>query len=711
MLERMILMKKRAVLLSILLAGSVHLPVVYGAAAENKDSYSLPDVFVYGNYKDEIFHGGQIVRKNNLGIIGKADFMDVPFNVMSLSQKSIDMNRSSGNTLLEVLTLDPTVTSDGDNTYNDVHIRGYRLRSQDYYINGVPGMLSPSSIPTNFVDRVEIISGPNTLVNGIGSYSASAAGTVNLVPKVAEDETKIVFRETFSGKSHFAHELDLGTRFGKDKEWGVRANIGIEDGATRFRNEKYKENNAFVNVDYRGEKTSAQLLVGHREVRHKGCQTGIRLGGHSLPKPPQGDANFQPSWGEYSHANDIVTFSLAQQLNPSAELFFKCGYHTDEWDPVIMAYYPRLTDEKGNFITYVEMIRENRTFRGYAGGVRLKADTGQMHHDIVLSADRLEGEEWIEYDTDYYDDLLPPYKGNIYDKSSFDKMIPPKAPNWGYHDDDDDKVMKGISFVDRIVTDDERWSFLLGLRHQNVSEANKDSSKFSPNFGLMYALNPHVKVYANYMESLGRGRKVGRRYANKGEYLPPQTTEQYELGMKWDAKRLGGSFSIFSVEQENLHVDANNRYGYNGRQKNQGGQVTVFGHVTPKLNLLGGIMYLNAKQKGGKNDGRTIAGIPKWNFTLSTEYQMNAEWSLTGRMVANSKAPMNPLASKHVPGWWRLDLGAQYKHTFANGDALRVGLNVFNVLNREYWVVQDAVAESVSMHGPRSLVLSLAYDF
>ncbi len=297
-------------------------------------------------------------------------------------------------------------------------------------------------------------------MNGIGSYSASAAGTVNLVPKIAEDETKIVFRETFSGKSHFAHELDLGTRFGKDKEWGVRANIGIEDGATRFRNEKYKENNAFVNVDYRGEKTSAQLLVGHREVRHKGCQTGIRLNGHSLPKPPQGDANFQPSWGEYSHANDIVTFSLEQRLNPSAELFFKCGYHTDEWDPVIMAYYPKLTDEKGNFITYVEMIRENRTFRGSAGGVRLKADTGQMHHDIVLSADRLEGEEWIEYDTDYYDDLIPPYTGNIYDKSSFDRMIPPKAPNWGYHDDDDDKVMKGISFVDRIVTDDDKWSLL-----------------------------------------------------------------------------------------------------------------------------------------------------------------------------------------------------------------------------------------------------------
>ena len=139
--------------------------------------------------------------------------------------------------------------------------------------------------------------------------------------------------------------------------------------------------------------------------------------------------------------------------------------------------------------------------------------------------------------------------------------------------------------------------------------------------------------------------------------------------------------------------------------------MTVFGQVTPKFHLLGGIMYLNAKQKGGTDDGRRIAGIPKWNFTLSSEYQMNDKWSLTGRMVANSKAPMNSLASKHVPGWWRLDLGAQYKRTFTNGDVLRLGLNVFNVLNREYWVVQDAVKESVSMHGPRSLVLSLGYEF
>ena len=705
-------MKKKFTLLYGLLASSLCLPVGHGAPkGDDPYSYTLPEIVVYGKRADAYYYGGQVARQNSLGNIGDTDFMDVPFNVLSLSQKAIDINRSSGNTMIEVLTLDPTVTSDGDNTYNDVRIRGYVLRSQHYYINGVPGMLSPSSIPTNFVERVEVISGPNTLMNGVASYFASVSGAVNLVPKVAEDKPKISFRETFSGKSHFAHELDIGGRFGKNKEWGIRANIGIENGATRFRDEKYDEKNLFVNLDYRGENTSAQLLLGRRNVHHKGLQTGIRMNGHSLPRPPQGDANFQPPWGEYSHTNNIMTFSLDHRFNPSLELFLKAGHHTDEWDPVICLYYPKLTDDTGNFKAVLEMIRERNMTRGYAGGVRLKANTGQLKHEIVLSADRMETEGWIEYDTDFYDDIRPLYTGNIYDPSSFSRMIPPGPPKWGYHDQGDLNVMNGFSLIDRIVTADDKWSFLGGLRYQKVAQGSRSSSRYSPNVGLMYTVSPQVKVYANFMESLGRGRVVPRRYANRGEYLPPQTTEQYEIGVKWDANRLAGSFSLFSVEQENLHVDDKNRYGYNGRQKNRGAQLTVFGQVTPKLNLIGGLMYLNAVQSGGRNDGRPIAAIPKWNFTLSTEYQMDDNWSLTGRIVGNSQAPMNVLASKHVPSWWRLDLGAQYKYTLDNGNVLRARLNIFNVLNREYWVARSAVEESVTMHGPRSVVLSVAYDF
>lgn len=703
-------MKKKASWLCMLFSSFAFLPVGHSEPANEEKTYTLPDMIVYGERPNEFFPGDQVVRKNSLGIMGNLDFMDVPFGVMSLSEKAIDMNRSSGNTLLEVLTLDPTVTSNGDNTYNDVRIRGYNLRSQHFYINGVPGMLSPSSVPTNFVEKVDIISGPNTLLNGM-SFFASVSGAVNLVPKVAEEEPLARFTESFSGKSHFSHELDLGTRFGKNKAWGVRANFSIADGETRFRHENIDEKNFFINFDYRDDRTSAQLLLGHRDVEHRACQTGIRLNGQQLPKAPTGDMNFQMNWGEYSHANKLAVFSIDHKITPTVECFFKTGYHVDDWDPVIAVYYPRLTDANGNFRTVLEMIREHTIFKGYAGGFRLKAKTPNLRHDIVLSADRLDSSGWIEYDKDFYDGTRPGYRGNIYDKSSFDMIPPPTAPRWDYRFDNNMNTMTGFSLMDHIVTDDDRWSFLLGLRHQKVAQGSRSSSRYSPNFGVMYTLNPHVKLYANLMEGLGRGRTVGRRYANRGEYLPPQTTEQYEIGVKWDDRRLGGNFSIFSVEQENYGVDAANNFGYHGRQKNRGAQLTVFGKPLPKLNLIGGIMYLDPKQKGGRNDGMRLPGLSKWNFTLATEYEMTPEWSLTGRFIANSSAPMNPRGTKHVPSWWRLDLGAQYKHQFSNGDILRARLNVFNVLNREYWLVRDVVDEAVTMHGPRSLSLTVSYEF
>ena len=122
-------MKKKFTLLYGLLASSLCLPVGHGAPkGDDPYSYTLPEIVVYGKRTDAYYYGGQVARQNSLGNIGDTDFMDVPFNVLSLSQKAIDINRSSGNTMLEVLTLDPTVTSDGNNTYNDVRIRGYVLR-------------------------------------------------------------------------------------------------------------------------------------------------------------------------------------------------------------------------------------------------------------------------------------------------------------------------------------------------------------------------------------------------------------------------------------------------------------------------------------------------------------------------------------------------------------------------------------------------------
>lgn len=687
-------------------------------AEDAPKEYTLSDIIVYGERPEDVYAGGYIARESGLQALGSTDFMDIPFNATTFTEKAISRVKQPGNTLVQLVTLDPTVTSRGNKTYNDVRIRGFSISPHDYFLNGVSGMLSQSSIPMNFVERVEVVSGPDTLLHGV-TDSGSVGGSINLVPKVAEDTPRITFTETFSGKSHYEHALDLGARFGKNKEWGVRANIDAADGNTEFHHERMAYHNIFVNFDYRGEKTKAQLLYGYRYVNQTAPTFSLDLNGHDLPVPPAGDANFQLPWSRYRYNNNILTLAVEHAFSKDWQAFFHAGYHDEDWNSCYESWYPMLLDNKGNFEAGIEEVPIAFWRLSFDVGLRGKVKTGALTHNLVFRADRMSenggGQDWYGEDA-----LGVPYAfyGNIYDHSILknNTPAPPLLEPWYYSGA---KILSGVTVADRVVTDDEKWSFLAGLRYQkekafrghNGKEytGSYSTSAVSPNFGVMYTLSPEAKLYANYMEGLGNGRFVSKRYANGGAYLPPQLTQQYEVGLKWDTKKFAGSFSVFSLEQENAYADAAKVYDYHGRQKNRGAQVTVFGELSPKLSLVGGLMYLKATQTGGANDGRELHATPNWNASLMAEYKPDSNWTAFGRLTYTGSAYLTPANQAKVPEWYRVDVGVQYEKPLADGKAMRVGLNVFNVMDRRYWCARGN--DVVALEGPRSIVLTFGYDF
>lgn len=502
-------------------------------------------------------------------------------------------------------------------------------------------------------------------------------------------------------------------RFGREKQWGVRVNVDAADGNTEFHHEKMAYHNIFMNLDYRGSKTKAQLLYGYRYVNQTAPTFSLSLNGHDLPAPPSGDANFQLPWSRYRYDNNILTLSVEHALSKDWQAFFHAGYHDEDWNSCYESYYPRLIDDQGNFEADMEEVPIAFWRLSFDAGVRGKVKAGALTHHLALRMDRMSenggGQDWFGSNT---------YRGNIYDNSITRHTTPEGVAldPWYYSGA---TILSGVTVTDRLVTNDDKWTFLLGLRYQNEKifrahngkdyTESRSTSAVSPNFGVMYALNPATKVYANYIEGLGRGYFVPRRYKNGGEYLKPQMTKQYEAGVKWDTKKIAGSFSIFSLEQENAYADASKIYRYHGRRQNRGTQVTVFGEVSPKWNLIGGLMYLQAKQKGGVNDGRTVPAAPQWNATLTAEYNADPHWSAFGRLTYTGASYLTSANKAKVPEWYRLDLGVQYEKLLADGNAMRVGLHVFNALNRKYWCARGS--DTVALDGPRSLVLSLGYDF
>lgn len=172
------------------------------------------------------YAGGQVARGANLGVLGNKDFMDTPFNVTSYTSQI--MEDQQANTLYDVLINDPSVrfTTPTGQVAEYYKIRGLDVAMEHLYFNGMQGLAPYYRVPVEFLERVEVLKGPSSLL--YGGVNASVGGSINLMPKRAGEEDVTSFTTSYTSSSHFGGHLDIGRRFGKKQrmghsfQWSVR---------------------------------------------------------------------------------------------------------------------------------------------------------------------------------------------------------------------------------------------------------------------------------------------------------------------------------------------------------------------------------------------------------------------------------------------------------------------------------------------------------
>ncbi|MFX4971201.1 TonB-dependent receptor, partial [Acinetobacter baumannii] len=81
-------------------------------------------------------------------------------------------------------------------------------------------------------------------------------------------------------------------------------------------------------------------------------------------------------------------------------------------------------------------------------------------------------------------------------------------------------------------------------------------------------------------------------FRNLGQIFPPNRTMQVEGGVKIDAGRLTTTLSVFKIEQRSIISTFIGAFQYqlpNGKQRNTGAELNVFGEITPEFRVLGGV--------------------------------------------------------------------------------------------------------------------------
>ncbi len=676
------------------------------------------------------YDGDQVTRDSRAGMLGNLDFMDTPFSATSYTDKLIRDQQAVS--VGDVLLNDPTVRlATGYGNFEELYmIRGFNVYSDDMTLNGVYGILPRQFVAAEMLQRVEVLRGANSFVNGAAPGGSSVGGMVNLVPKRATSApiTRVTVGTQTGGQGYAA--MDFGRRFGTDDANGLRVNIVGRKGDTAVDDESSELGMMSLGFDHQGEKFRFSFDMGYQDHHADSPRPSVTPSG-AAPSAPSASSNYAQDWtytdekqlfgvvrGEYDFT-DTTTGWLAFGARHGKE-------HNLLANPT--------SDSDGNMTAYYyENTREDNVISADTG-VRHQFNTGSIGHSVVLSGSYYHATLANAYTMSGYFDV-----GSLddYEQVSSDQTI-----LYSGGDLDDPKVTEkdqnvSVALADTLSMLDDQVKLTLGGRLQRieVTSYNYDGSysdsyganALTPFVGVVYQPTLAWSIYTNYAEGLtpgdvAPGTSGSSVVQNEGEIFKPSRSKQMELGTKYDAGNYGATVAVFQITKpsfitEDIDGSTEVEYTDNGKQRNRGVELSAFGKPLQSVKVLGGVTLTDAKltnTEDGTNEGNTAIGVPDVMANLNLEWATPFVQNLTlsGRVIYTSSQYIDESNEYKIPAWTRFDLGASYKMDLGK-NPLTLRASVQNVANKSYWASTGGYpGYNYLVQGkPRTVVVSASYDF
>nr|WP_315251607.1 TonB-dependent receptor [uncultured Duganella sp.] len=685
----------------------------------NAESATLERVVITGAKDKGDLAGGRIARKGGLGVLGVGDVMDTPFSTMNYTSQLLEDQQAR--TLADVVVNEAsvrTMTSTGGFS-EDFQIRGFNVTSGDVGLNGLYGLSSSNRMPTALMERVEVLKGPGTLMYGI-SPNGSIGGNINIVTKRAGDEPLTRLTTTYESKALFGGQLDVGRRFGENKEWGVRFNGVYRNGDTNIDGGKLDFGLLALALDYRSEQLRWTLdTYAQREVTDNfRAQTGYRPGIPYIPAAPSGHRAIY-NGADLEIRDSTLASRLEYDVSDAWTLYAAGGYHfgASEQD-FPSARGTDATDQFGNI--RVSSAWYDAASRSYTGevGARARFNSAGVKHVLSLSASRLQQEAGSFY-------LAAPADTAV-DSNIYHPL--PVYPMSGVRNSptkNSETTLSSLAVTDTLSFADDRVLITAGLRNQKVQADNFNAagavttsyseSAVSPLAGIVVRALDNLSLYGNFSSGLTRGSTAPLGTANVGEVFAPFKSKQYEVGVKYERNSLMTGVTLFQIDRPNAITDPfTNVYSMDGKQRNRGVELSAVGEAARGVRLMASATFYDAKLQrtaGAVNQGNDANGVPKRTVNLGADWDLPwvAGLSLNARGIHTAATPYDVGNTLELPSWTRVDIGARYKTTVL-GKPVTFRASVENALNRNYWLSSSTLLTVGTVAAPRTVLLSAQFD-
>jgi iron complex outermembrane receptor protein len=673
------------------------------------------------------YAGGQVATGGRVGMFGNVDFMDAPFNSMNYTNELIKDQQAR--TVGDVLLNDPSVrVTRGFGNFQETYmIRGFPLTSDDMMYNGLYGILPRQFVAAELIERVEVMRGANSFMNGATPTIAAAGGAINLVPKRAGNDplSQVTLGYESNGQGYVG--TDISRRFGPDGSSGLRLNAAVRNGDTAVDDEHNNLGVFALGFDHRGDGWRVSADIGYQDVKLEQPRPSVNVAaGVPVPGAPDSSSNWAQPWTYSSERDTFGTLRGEIDLTENVVTWAALGMRQGSEDNALAGV--TVTNTAGDAaIQGFDNTREDSIVTGEVG-IRGKFRTGSIGHTLAANVSAYSAEIKNAYA------CCSPLPGtNIYHPVDVTR-VPNTAFTGGNLDDplkQHTTDLLSVAVADTLAFIDDRLLVSVGVRHQQIKDktfnyntgaldpnGSYDEEAFTPLLGVVYKIVPSVSVYGNYVESLTKG-PVASGFpppSNVGQAFAPTKVKQTEIGAKYDSGSLGATVALFSTDLP-LSIVENNVFSVDGEQRNRGVELTAFGEPVRGVRVLGGVTFLDAEQtrtSNGVNQGKKAIGVP------DTQLNVGGEWDLpwverltvTGRVLYTSTQYLDGGNTQELPSWTRLDLGARYLVDMGS-QLLTLRAAVENVTDENYWASAGGYpgAGYLVMGSPRTFVVNASLDF
>jgi iron complex outermembrane receptor protein len=677
---------------------------------------------------------GQAAPTADVGGFGDAPLARTPASITVIDARQIE--DSGARSVRDLYRLDASV-SDAYNAagyWDYATVRGFVLDAKyNFRREGLP-ISAETVIGLENKERVEILKG----TSGIQAGTSAPGGLINYVVKRPTEKDLRSLRTEVTSEGGFLAHVDLGGRFGQDREFGYRFNLAGEHIGSHVPHADGKRQLVALAMDWRINRDSLLEVEFEHSRRSQPSVPGLSLLGKQLPPAdPFININSQP-WsqpGVMRNFSGSLRFEQAlapgwswtaqlasQQLRADDRLAYPYGCYDAGSD----TYYADRYCPNGDYDLYdFRSDNERRTTRAAQLALKGEVKGGGLTHRLRLG---VMASRHTDQGQPQADNNAAVGTGNIYTSPAL-----PADPS--YTDPYTNLSERSTEFF---AYDAIEWApgvqTWLGLRHTRLerSSVRTDGSRATdyqrnattPWLAGTWQLAPQDMLYASWGKGLESEVAPGRsRYTNAGQPLPSLFSRQWELGWKRDDGRNRLNLAFFDITRP-LWGDlgacdvANSCIRQlDGEARHRGleaGAATRLGAWT----LQGSATVLRARRQGGVIDpslnGQTPTNVPEWIVRLSAAYRIAAVPGLTAQAGLSHEGPRNvlPDASVRLPSWTQVDASLRYD-TRLGGHAATWTLGVDNLFNRRFFKEAPYQYSHVYLFpaAPRTVRLALQTGF